>query len=160
VFVYHPYASRLHQFHIKSFIAQIIAIAFRPPSRSSIFQYSQLSSLQESLDETRGRVVVLALYLSGIKLGENVLSKDLAELDTPLVKRVDVPYSAFGEGDVLVVSDQGTKRGWCDLVSEDRCCGSVSEESLMGNEISRGSLCLNLFGGFSEHECFRLGEEV
>lgn len=66
-----------------------------------------------------------------LQLSKNLLGQHLSELDTPLIEGVDVPDGTLGEGDVLVVDNQCTKSGRGDLVCQDRCGRSVSEEGLV-----------------------------
>jgi len=62
---------------------------------------------------------MVVLLLRRLELRLDLLGQDLSELDTPLVKGVDVPDGAFGKGQVFVVCDQGAEGAWCDLLSED-----------------------------------------
>jgi len=95
-----------------------------------------------------------------VKLSLDLLGQRLAELNTPLVEAVDIPDSALGESEVLVVNDQGTKRGGSDLVSQNGRSGSVAQESLMGHEVVRSTLGLDLVRGLADHQGLSLGEEV
>src|SRR6185369_13880884 len=60
-----------------------------------------------ALDQRIGGAVVRELARNGsVELRQDALSKDLAELDTPLIERVDLPDHALGEDAVLVESDE------------------------------------------------------
>ena len=95
-----------------------------------------------------------------IQLSLDLLRQALTEFNTPLIKAVDVPDSTLGEGEVLVVDNQGTQSGGCDLVSQDRCSGSVTQEGLVGNKVVGSTLSLNLVGSLADHESLSLSEEV
>lgn len=95
-----------------------------------------------------------------IKFRLDLLGQRLAELDAPLVKAVDVPDGALGEGKVFVVDDQGTKSGRCNLVSQDGSGGTVAQEGLVGNKFVGRTLGLDLIGGLADHEGLGLCEEV
>lgn len=114
----------------------------------------------EGVDKTGSRAVVLGRRLRVVKLGLNLLGQDLSELDTPLVKGVDVPDGALGEGQVLVVGDQGTESTGGDLLSKDGGGGAVTEECLVGNELVGGTLGADLLRGLADHEGLGLGEVV
>ena len=96
----------------------------------------------------------------GLQLALDVLSKGLAQLDTPLVERVDVPDSTLGEGDVLVVGDQSTQGGRGELLCQNRGGGTVAQESLVSNKLLGSALGLDLGRGLSNHQSLRLSEEV
>lgn len=103
---------------------------------------------------------MLALLLRVIELGLDVLCQTLAQLNTPLVEAVDIPNRTLGEGQVLVVCDQRTKRTWSDLLRKDAGRRSVTHEGLVRNESLGGGLSLELVRGLSNHKSFGLGEEV
>ena len=98
--------------------------------------------------------------LAVIELSLDLLGQDLAELDTPLVEAVDVPDSTLGEGEVLVVDDQSTKSGRCDLVSQDGGGGAVAQEGLVRDKVVGSTLSLDLVGGLADHKSLSLSEEV
>ena len=46
-----------------------------------------------------------------LQFGDDALGQDLAQLDAPLVKGIDVPYGALGEDAMLVKRNQFTEGG-------------------------------------------------
>src|SRR5262245_17482077 len=63
-------------------------------------------------DQRVSRAVVGKLRIGrGFQFGHDAVGKDLAELDTPLVKRVDVPDRPLNENAVLVQGDQLAEGG-------------------------------------------------
>ena len=84
----------------------------------------------------------------------------LAQFDPPLVEAVDVPDGTFSERYMLIISDQSAQSGWGDLLSQNRRCRAITEESFVGKEVVGGAFGFDLFDGFANHEGFGLGEEV
>ncbi|GKT93537.1 hypothetical protein Ct61P_11387 [Colletotrichum tofieldiae] len=92
---------------------------------------------------------------------ENLLSKDLAKLNTPLVEGVDVPDGSLGEGKVLVVDDQGSQLGGANVATDQDAGGrAVAKEDLVGNKLLGGALGADLVGGLADHQSFSLGKVV
>ena len=69
-----------------------------------------------------------------LELRDDSLGQHLAELDAPLVERVDVPDRALGEHAVLVERDQLAERFRREPLGEDRVRGTIALEDPMGNE--------------------------
>lgn len=90
----------------------------------------------------------------------NLLRKDLAQLDTPLVEGVDVPDGSLGEGHMLVVGDQRTESSGCDLLGEDGGRRAVTKEGLVRHQVLGRALSLDLLRGLADHQSLRLGKEV
>jgi hypothetical protein len=130
------------------------------PALAQIRVHLQGSLLLESVDETARASIVRVRLARLIKLREDLLGKALAQLDTPLVEAVDVPDGALGEGEVLVVDDQGTQSGWGDLVGENGRRGAVAQEGLVGDKVLWRALGFDLVGGLTDHERLSLGKEV
>src|SRR5262245_5307659 len=68
----------------------------------------------------RGTVVRELAAARAVELGQDALGEDLAELDTPLIERVDLPDHALREDAVLVQGDELAKRSGRQLLDEDR----------------------------------------
>ena len=116
--------------------------------------------LLESIDEAARAGIVLGRLAGVVKLGENLLRQALAQLNAPLVEAVDVPDGTFGEGQVLVVNDEGSESRGGNLVRQDRRGGSVAQERLVRDQVLRSALCLDLVWGLADHEGLCLSEEV
>lgn len=138
----------LHELH--RFLAFLLLLTF----------LCQVGLLLESEQQTAGRSVVPSTGTISLQLLLDVFGQDLAQLDTPLVEGVDVPDGTLGEGEVLVVGDQGTQGGGGDLLGEDRGGGTVSKEGLVGHQALGGTLSLDLLGGLTDHQGLRLSKEV
>jgi hypothetical protein len=136
------------------------ALFLKTSARTCPWNSRLLGLLLEQVDESVGAAVVLADLTLALKLTKNALGELLAELDAPLVVRVDVPDGALDEGEVLVVGDQGTESAGGDLLCQDGSGGPVAEESLVGDELVGGALGLDGFRGLADHEGLGLGEEV
>ena len=71
--------------------------------------------------------------LAALQLGDDPLRQHLAQLDAPLVERVDVPDRALREDAVLVQRDQlaqqsrasAARPGWCSTAGCPRTCGAA-----------------------------------
>ena len=95
-----------------------------------------------------------------IQIGLDLLGQGLAQLDTPLVKAIDIPYRALSEGQVLVVRDQSAERPGRNFLCKDRSRRSVTEECLVGNKVGGCTLGLDFFNGLADHKGLGLCEEI
>ena len=118
------------------------------------------SLLLEGVDEARCAGVVARNLTRALKFSLDLLGQGLAELDTPLVERVDVPDGTLSEGHVLVVGDQSTQSGGSDLLCEDRGGRTVAQEGLVGNKLIGGTLGADILRGLANHEGLGLSEVV
>lgn len=92
---------------------------------------------------------------------ENLLGQRLAQLDAPLVKRVDVPDGALRERKVLVVDNQRAQLRRPNLPADEDARGRpVAEEDLVGDQVGGGALGADLVGRLADHEGLGLGEVV
>ncbi|KAH3666176.1 hypothetical protein OGAPHI_004365 [Ogataea philodendri] len=107
-----------------------------------------------------GRGVVAFHWLVVVELVQNHLGKNLSELHTPLVERVDTPDGSLDKSHVLVVSNQRSKSGWSDQLRQNRGGWSVTREHLVGNKVALDSLGLDLLLRLSKHQRLGLGKEV
>lgn len=132
-------------------------------SRLHVHSSSELGKVGlsfESLDETSSGRIVRTACIRSLELLLNVLSKNLTQLNAPLVERVDVPDGTLGECQVLVESNESSQGSRGDLLGEDGSGWSVTKESLMRHQGISGILSLDLLGGLSDHQSFGLSEEV
>src|SRR5256885_7023114 len=82
---------------------------------------SRLSVCAVVADERVGRAVVRQLGIAGGgQLGDDAVGQGLAELDAPLIERVDPPDRALREDLVLVERDQRAERGRREAIGQDR----------------------------------------
>ena len=77
---------------------------------------------------------------SALELGDDPLRQDFAELDAPLIERVDVPDHALDEHAVLVERDQLAEHFRRQPVDQDRVRGPVAFEHAVWHQRSRASL--------------------
>ena len=94
-----------------------------------------LFELAVATDQGIRRTVVpeLGLILA-LELRDDFLGENLAELDTPLVKRVDVPDRALCKHAVFVKCDQCPENRWCELFGQQDVGGTVSLEGTVRYE--------------------------
>src|SRR5437667_11799849 len=97
----------------------------------------------------------LALELRNDPLGEH-----LAQLDAPLIERVDVPDDALGEHAVLVERDELSERLRREPLGEDRVRRTIALEHSMRNEALRRALGLDLLVRLAKSERLGLREHV
>ena len=95
-----------------------------------------------------------------IKLGLDFLREALAQLNAPLIERVDVPHCTLGESEMLVVDDERTQGSWCNLLGKDGSGWAVAEERLVLVQLCWRVLGFELLLAFSDHKCFGLSEEI
>ena len=120
-----------------------------------------LGVLLERTDETTSRSIVALSIALLIEFLENLLGQHLAQLDTPLVKAVDVPDGALGEGQMFVVDDQRTQlSGTNDAADQDGSGGPVAQESLVGDEFFGSAFGPDFLVGLANHESLSLGKVV
>src|SRR5262245_57240093 len=105
--------------------------------------------LAVAADPAVGRAVVArgagALELAGDALGEH-----LAELDAPLVERVDVPDRALHEHLVLVQRDQRAERFGREPLGHEQVAGAIAREGPVRDELGAYALCRPLLGAAPE----------
>ena len=113
------------------------------------------------LEQSAGRGILRREGL-GVALdrGGDLQRKLLAELDAPLVERVDAPDHTLREGDVLVQRDELTEHARSEGCREDRRRRAVARERAGRDERAGRALGLDLFGGLAEREGLGLREEV
>lgn len=128
---------------------------------SYFFDYLNLGVLLESSNQATGGSIVALAVAGLVELLKNLLSKDLAQLNTPLVEAVDVPDGTLDESQVLVVDNQSTQLGRADDISHQDGCGwSVTKEALVRDEVLRGTLGSELVVSLADHESLSLGKVV
>src|SRR5262245_47113812 len=81
-----------------------------------------------------------------LKFWDNVLRQHLAELDTPLVKRVNIPDDALSEDGVLVERHERAERGRRELLGEDGIRRAVALEHAVWHQPLRCALGLDFLG--------------
>src|SRR5207302_1873129 len=100
------------------------------PSRSP-----RAPALPIAPDEVVRRAVVVELGLRrALELGDDALGEHLAQLDPPLIERVDVPDGALGEYAVLVERDELSECFRCEPLGQDRVRGTIALEHPMGDQ--------------------------
>src|SRR6266446_689360 len=90
----------------------------------------------------------------------DALSQHFAQLNAPLVERVDIPDNALGEDVVLVESDELAQRFRREPFGEDRVRRAVALEDAVGHEPIRRALSFDLLGRLAEGQRFGLSEHV
>ncbi|KAL2273297.1 hypothetical protein FJTKL_04809 [Diaporthe vaccinii] len=77
----------------------------------------------------------------------------LTQLDSPLVEAVDVPDGALREREVLVVDNERAQLGRTNVAADQHARrGPVSKEDLVGRQVVRRALSLDLLHGLADHQ--------
>src|SRR5258705_6719878 len=104
-------------------------------------------------------MIELGLLLA-LQLRDDALSQHLAELDAPLVERVNIPNHPLGENGVFVKGNEFTEHFWCEPLGEYRVRWPVTLEDPMRHEPVRRALSLHLFGRLTERQRLGLSEDI
>src|SRR5262249_4926262 len=83
-----------------------------------------------------------------------------AQLDAPLVERIDVPDDALSEDAMFVERDELAQRLGCEPVGKDRVRWPVALEDAVWHEPVWRAFRLNLLGCLAKRQRLRLGEDV
>src|ERR1700745_3971373 len=103
----------------------------------------------------RKRRLCLALDFRNDALGQ-----DLAEFDSPLIERVDMPDCSLCKNGVFIQSNKLPECRRRELFGEDRIRWAVALEDAMRHEPIRSSLGLHLLPCFAERQCLRLCTDI
>src|SRR3984893_16429458 len=120
-----------------------------------------LSLLSIAADEGVGGTVMFELRLSGaFQLGDDSLGEDLAQLDAPLVERIDIPPRALGNHAVLVQRHQLAQRLGRQFLGNDRRRWTIAFENAMRHQPLWRPLGLDLLRGLAEGQRLALRDDV
>lgn len=98
------------------------------------------------VDQTTCGSIVRRHNTRRLEFWKNLFGKLLAEFNSPLIVRVDVPDGTLSKDLVLIHGNQSAKSRWRQLVKHDRVGGSVAKEDLVGYDVFRiGSSWSELF---------------
>src|SRR5215472_10701295 len=112
-------------------------------------------------DQRVRRTVVTKLGLCfAFEFRDDAQRQYLAELDAPLVERVDVPYRALGEHAVLVESHELAERCGRQPRQQKRVGRAVTLKGAVGHEPVGRTLGADFLWRLAEGKCFALREYV
>src|SRR4029077_10198986 len=99
-------------------------------------------------------------FLLALEFRDNSLCQLLAQLDTPLVERVDVPNRTLCKDTVLVEGDEFTESFGGESLGQDcvRWAGTLG--TWVRNKPVRRALRLDLLGCLAESQRLGLGEHI
>src|SRR5258708_27714794 len=97
---------------------------------------------------------------SVLEFRDDALGQNLAELNAPLVERINVPEQALVEDGMLVKRDQLAKYFRRKLVSQNRVRWPVAFEDPVWHQPVRRAFRLHLFRRFAEGKRLGLGENI
>src|SRR5215813_11263109 len=98
--------------------------------------------------------------LRAFKLRDNALSQHLAQLDTPLVERVNIPNDALRENRVFIKGHELTQHFRRELLGQDRVRWPVALEDPMRHEPIRRALRFHLLWRLTKSEGLGLSEHI
>lgn len=140
-------------------LATVLLFLF-PLSRIPLFLNS-ISHFPISGDEIVSRAVVTENRMGWIfQFRNDPLSQSFAELDAPLIKRVDVPDNALGKDTVLIERDEGTQDFGSEFLGQNGIGRPVPLEDPVRHQPVGRCFGLNLGRRFAKGQGFRLGEDV
>src|SRR5882672_4680504 len=95
-----------------------------------------------------------------LEFRDNALGQHFAQLDAPLVERVNVPNRALGEDVMLVEGDELAEDFRREALGKDRVRRAVAFEGPMGYEPIRRPFSLYFLRRLAEGQRLGLGEDV
>src|SRR5271166_1054127 len=99
-------------------------------------------------------------FCLALEFRDDALGKGLAQLDAPLIERVDVPDGALREDTVLIKCDKLAERLRRELFGQDGVRRAVALEDPVRHEPVWRALGLDLLGRLAEGQRLSLGEDV
>ena len=95
-----------------------------------------------------------------LQFRDNALRQNLAQLNAPLVERIEIPYDALGENVMLVERDQLPQSRGCQPFSEDHVRWPVALKHAVRDEPVGCAIRSYFFGRFTESQCCRLRKHI
>src|SRR5262249_27920381 len=112
-------------------------------------------------DQVVGGAVVLKLgRFWAFELWDNRLRQRFAQLNAPLVERVDVPDDTLGEDAMLVQRDELAQRLGCEPFGKNRVRWPVALEHAVWHQPVWRAFRLHLLGRFAKRQRLGLSEDV
>ncbi len=104
---------------------------------------------------------MLKFGLTGaFEFGNDAVGQHFAELDAPLVERIDIPDGALDEDLVFVERDELAQALRCQPLSKDGVGWAVALEGAVWHLKRRDSVCFDLLGSFAKRKSLGLGVEI
>src|SRR5947209_112555 len=138
-----------------------VARASPPSNKGALIASGGSLELAVAPDQRVGRTIVLELgFRRTLKLWDDPLGESLAQLDAPLIERIDLPDRALSKDAMLVESDQLAQGGWCQGIQQYGVRGTITLKQPVGHEPVRRAFRLDLLGSLAEGQRLRLGEDI
>ena len=99
-------------------------------------------------------------FFPAFKFRDDRLGQALAQLDAPLVERVDAPDRALRKDVVLVKGDETTEGFRGEPVGKNRVRRAIALEDTVGRQPIRGAFCLDLLPRLADRKRLALGKHV
>src|SRR6266850_4570064 len=107
-----------------------------------------------------GAIVLERGFGRTFEFRNDALRQDLAQLNAPLIERIDVPDDTLRENRVLVESNELAQRLRCEPLSHDGVGRAVAFEDAVRNQPIWRAFSLHLLRSFAEGERFGLREDI
>src|SRR5207248_3814756 len=88
------------------------------------------------------------------------LGKQLTELNSPLIERINIPNRALRENRVFIKGNEPAKGGWSEPLGQNGVGRAISFKYAMRDQPFRGAFGPNLIGCLPESQSFGLGKDV
>src|SRR6266576_4917899 len=95
-----------------------------------------------------------------LKFRNDALGQHFAQLNPPLIERINVPDNALGEDAMRVKSDELAERFRREPLGDKRIRWTVAIEDPVRHEPIRRAFCLDFLGRLAEGQRLGLGEDV
>src|SRR6185503_8994448 len=95
-----------------------------------------------------------------LKFRNDALGQHFAQLNPPLIERINIPDNALGEDAMLVKSDELAERFRREPLGEERIRWTVALEDAMRHEPIRRALSFDLVRRLAEGQCLGLSEDI
>ena len=104
--------------------------------------------------------MIKSRFLLTFEFGDNPLGQLLAQFDTPLVERVDVPNRSLCKNTVLVESNELAESFGSELLDQNCVRRPITLEDPVRHKPVRCAFCLDLLGCLAEGQRLGLGKDV
>ena len=116
------------------------------------------------VDESIRRTIVRRDGETPVQFRKNLFGQLLAEFDTPLIKRVDIPHGALDKDFHFVHGNETPEDAGCQAGEQNGIGGSVTGKDLVGDQRGGVGMAGEFLGDclfrFAKRQGFRLGKKV
>ncbi len=107
-----------------------------------------------------GTIVAEGRFRLRFQFAQDSAGEHFAELNSPLIKGVDVPNHSLSEDFVFVKGNERTERAGSQRIGQQRVGRAIALEGFIGNERFGGRLGADFVRCFAEGQRFGLSDEI